>query len=372
MAPIQKLLGKTRHIYLSPDGALNLVPFDALVDENGHYLVESLAITYLPSGRDLVRMGNSAPSRQAATIFAGPDYETGKNPETRPRHQFSPLRYAKEEARSVAASMRGTSTLEGATATEAAIKALHAPKILHISTHGFFDEDLPALHEAARHAFQMQLRPPAPVENALLRSGLAFAGANRSGVGNEDGVLTALEASQLDLWGTKLVVLSACETGKGQAENGDGVYGLRRAFGIAGAETVVMSLWQVDGRATGDLMKSYYQGLSKGDGRAESLRQAQLAMLASPERAHPHYWASFIVSGDDRSMEGHAIDTSLGRVKPGAGGCGACEIGVAQETATFCWLSVLMTGAMMGARRRKAQMRDTTKVPLTPGSSEIS
>jgi hypothetical protein len=166
--------------------------------------------------------------------------------------------------------------------------------------------------------------------------------------------LTALEASQLDLWGTKLVVLSACETGMGQAENGDGVYGLRRAFTIAGAETVVMSLWKVDASATTELVKQYYDGLSAGGGRAEALRQAQLAMIASPERAHPHYWASFIVSGDDSAMDGRPVEPTFGRVNR-SGTCGACEIGAHDTNVNGVWLGIVAVSAAMRLRRREVR-----------------
>ena len=111
-------------------------------------------------------------------------------------------------------------------------------------------------------------------------------------------MLTALEVAGLDLWGTKLVVLSACETGVGEVRSGDGVYGLRRALVIAGSESQVLSLWKVDDDATRDLMIDYYTALKGGDGRSEALRQVQLKMLASPYRQHPYYWASFIHSGD--------------------------------------------------------------------------
>jgi CHAT domain-containing protein len=182
-------------------------------------------------------------------------------------------------------------------------------------------------------------------ENPLLRSGLALAGVNQrqSGAG-EDGVLTALEATGLDLWGTKLVVLSACETGLGEVKNGEGVYGLRRALVLAGSESQVMSLWQVSDAATRDLMAAYYKRLQAGEGRTEALRQVQLMMIKSgapgadgrrqtagagtttptaasgqqrglgiergqktlPEdRSHPFYWASFIQSGDWRSLDGN-------------------------------------------------------------------
>jgi MYXO-CTERM domain-containing protein len=278
-------------------------------------------------------------------VFAGPDYEVGDKTKARASRQFAALRHAADEARSIVTTLTGATTLEGAAATEASLKALHAPKILHVSTHGFFDRDDEALHAAPDEK-------PLHIENPLLRSGLAFAGANRGGVGKEDGLLTALEASQLDLWGTKLVVLSACETGMGQAKNGDGVYGLRRAFTMAGAETVVMSLWQVDARATTDLMKAYYQGLSAGGGRAEALREVQRAMLSSADRAHPHYWASFIVSGDDRSMEGRPVEPSFARVNPGARGC-ACETAGAAGGGDerWCFLALAL-GAGVAMRRR--------------------
>jgi CHAT domain-containing protein len=138
-----------------------------------------------------------------------------------------------------------------------------------------------------------------------LRSGLALAGANERREGtDEDGVLTAFEAASLNLWGTKLVVLSACETGVGEVRNGDGVFGLRRALVLAGAESQLMSLWQVADEATRELMTQYYRALKAGAGRSEALRQVQLKMLASREQSHPYYWASFIPAGDWRNMAG--------------------------------------------------------------------
>src|SRR4029079_6266610 len=117
-------------------------------------------------------------------------------------------------------------------------------------------------------------------ENPLLRSGLALAGANKLRSGDDDGILTAMEASGLDLWGTKLVVLSACETGVGKVTNGEGVYGLRRALVIARAESLVMTLWQVDDFATKDLMAGFYKKLAAGKPRSAALREVQLELLA--------------------------------------------------------------------------------------------
>ena len=122
--------------------------------------------------------------------------------------------------------------------------------------------------------------------------------------GDDDGVLTALEVAGLDLWGTKLVVLSACETGLGEVRNGDGVYGLRRALVLAGSETQLMSLWTVSDAGTRDLMIAYYKGLQAGRGRTEALREVRLHMLKNANRRHPYFWASFIQSGEWANLDG--------------------------------------------------------------------
>ena len=126
---------------------------------------------------------------------------------------------------------------------------------------------------------------------------------NKRRSGDEDGILTALEASGLNLYGTQLVVLSACETGVGDINIGEGVYGLRRALVLAGAETQVMSLWAVSDEATRELMVNYYKRLLRGEGRGEAMRQAQLEMIKSDARNHPFYWAGFIVSGNWEKLD---------------------------------------------------------------------
>jgi CHAT domain-containing protein len=158
--------------------------------------------------------------------------------------------------------------------------------MLHIASHGFF------LPDARVNG-----------ENPLLRAGLALAGANLPHETNESGILTALEASSLNLWGTQLVTLSACDTGVGEIRNGEGVYGLRRSFVLAGAESMVMSLWPVSDSVARETMVAYYTGLRAGLGRGDALRQAKLALLRRKIRQHPFYWASFIQSGDWTSLD---------------------------------------------------------------------
>jgi CHAT domain-containing protein len=259
--PIRPYLSDLEHLLISPDSQLNLIPFEALRDSEGNYLIEQYLISYLNSGR--------VPNAEILTE---------------------------------------------AQATENALKQLEAPCILHIATHGFFLEDVPrptsdsrglgvVIAEGSNEGLA-RASTPVEVENPLLRSGLALAGFNPRRSGDEDGVLTPLEASTLNLLGTQLVVLSACDTGLGDIANGEGVYGLRRAFAMAGAETQLISLWQVDDFGTQSLMGQYYEQLLSGKGRAEALREVQLAMINSGSSyAHPYYWAAFITTGDWRPLD---------------------------------------------------------------------
>jgi CHAT domain-containing protein/Tfp pilus assembly protein PilF len=306
MAPIRKRLRSTRDVRLSPDGQLNLVPFAALVDEEGRYLLERYTFTYLGSGRDLLRLEAAAASRQGPLVVANPDYEgSAAGGKTEAPMQFGPLPGTAQEAEALREVLGLTeeSVLTGARATEGAVKRVSGPRVLHIATHGFFLED--AEEEPPDSRTFINLNPEgdrwpkaAGGANPLLRSGLALAGANRLESEGDDGILTALEASGLDLWGTQLVVLSACETGIGDVRQGEGVYGLRRALVLAGSRSQVMSLWKVSDAATRDLMAAYYRRLAKGESRSAALREVQREMLASRERSHPYYWAAFILSGE--------------------------------------------------------------------------
>ncbi|WP_438035773.1 CHAT domain-containing protein [Sorangium sp. So ce204] len=370
MQPIRRLLGPTRNVLLSPDAALNLVPFGALLDEQGRYLVERYAFTYLSSGRDLLRLRATAPSREGAVVIAAPDYDHAAAPANRraedglssssaqaPAH-FAPLAAAAAEGQAVRQQLAGARLLLGQAATESAVKALRGPQVLHIVTHGFFVSGH-AAPEPPRGLLTVSSRGPRAmgglrlhVDNPLIRSGLALAGANRRASGDDNGILTAMEASLLDLNGTKLVVLSAAESGIGEATSGDGVHGLRRAFAIAGAETQILSLWSPDDAATRALMQGYYARLKAGGGRSESMRQAQLAMLAAPERAHPYYWASFIVSGNGAALDGRPVEPTFAQVPPGARGC-SCEIGAQPPAGIAGTSAAALLAALAVARRRR-------------------
>ena len=222
---------------------------------------------------------------------------------------FAPLAGTAEEARELKSLFPEAKVLTGSEASKRELERVESPTILHIATHGFFlenpadeAEDKKPVNSAKRES--RGIHATLNTDNPLLRSGLALAGANLDKDENEDGILTALEASGLNLWGTKLVTLSACDTGIGEVKNGEGVYGLRRAFIIAGAETVVMSLWPISDSVTRDLMSSYYRGLREGLGRGDALRRAQLAILNRKGHEHPFYWASFIQVGEWANLDG--------------------------------------------------------------------
>jgi len=328
MQPLRALVGDATQLLVSPDGALSLMPFEALVDEQGLYLLQRYSFAYLTSGRDLLRLQVSRVGQDSALVIADPLFGEPELPTVARADRvslqsvarkragvttgkdwseiyFAPLAGTALEAQRIKALFPEAHTLVGGQATESALKQGSAPRILHVATHGFFLTGGPASATASANVQNTRaISANVKIENPLLRSGLALAGANLHKSNDDDGILTALEASGLNLWGTKLVTLSACDTGLGEVVNGEGVYGLRRAFVLSGAETLVMSLWPVSDYVTLQLMSDYYKGLKQGQGRGDALRHVQLKMLKSKERRHPFYWASFIQSGEWANLDG--------------------------------------------------------------------
>jgi CHAT domain-containing protein len=326
-APLVGTARAADHILISPYGELNLLPFAILTDSEGAYVIEGHEISYLSSGRDLLkfcRPGEVADAR--AVVLASPDYESrpvASNPIfavsindlAKPRLRgpsdiseclaipFDPLPSTRAEGETTTALLRKNGNLivdyfDGSQASEAALKNLgRVPRVLHLATHGYY---------CPKARFSWSLDTP---ENPLLYSGLALAGANRMIIGEtdqnektEDGILTSLEVSALNLVGTDLVVLSACQSGVGEDENSEGIFGLRRAFQQAGARTIVMSLLNVPDAPTADLMERFYRSWLSGSSKSAALRKAALGVLQERREkygfAHPLYWGGFILVGD--------------------------------------------------------------------------
>jgi len=322
------IAGATR-TFIVADGALTLVNFAALPDAAGRYLVEGdSVIHYLSTERDLVGV-TSAHTRNTllavgGAAFGGRVASTVATTSARRAGcegfgvlQFEDLPASRREATEIGRSwsthgLGAVTLLSGAGATETAVKrGLAGNRVVHLATHGFFlGADCTPAVENTRGVggLTTQTKRAPTVDNPLLLSGLAFAGANRprkAGTDEDDGILTAEEIAALNLQGTEWAVLSACDTGLGAIAAGEGVLGLRRAFQVAGARTVIMSLWSVEDRAAMEWMRALYDGrLSRGLDTAAAVRDASVSVLAQrrARRAstHPFYWAGFVASGDWR------------------------------------------------------------------------
>jgi len=343
LAPLSEHLDGTHHWILSPDSELWLVPWGALPLKDGAYAVEKHRISHVISGRDLVTPPfQGKVKRDASVIMADADFDIdpkeaatltakllGKQPPVGDGPRSGPddpqskrsaaligrvgrLPGTAAEASAVKPKLQAYAGEEpwvyrGKNALEGVFKAFHSPKVVVLSTHGFFleDQEVQAAERPAPGDKEPTLTKDGKLpENPLLRCGLLLAGCNeraRASGKQEDGVLTGLEIVGCDLRGTELVVLSACETGLGQVRNGEGVAGLRQAFQLAGAQTVVASLWQVSDRDTALLMSDFFDSLAKGKSKAEALREAQLKRIkAHRDRdgaAHPFFWAAFTLTG---------------------------------------------------------------------------
>ncbi|RKH74801.1 CHAT domain-containing tetratricopeptide repeat protein [Corallococcus aberystwythensis] len=343
--PLLPLLGNTRRLFVSPDGHLSLVPFAALHDGR-EFLVDTWDFTYLTSGKDLLRRPQDTSAVSSVVVFADPDFQAASGAAPRPPSPversaplerffstaraediaaipWAPLPGSRAEAEDIQRLLPQAQLFVGPEATKERLLHLSTPGVLHLATHGFFLDDaaVPRDSRAVVHFGVMgEGALTRPVPDPLLRSGLILTGASSKApdavrAPAASAMVTALELAGLDLWGTQLVVLSACDTGRGDVKPGQGVYGLRRAFVVAGAETVVMSLWKVNDGATHSLMEAYYRNLLAGQGRATALREAMLSFRRT--WPHPHYWAPFITVGSDAPMRALSpVPPSLPAAKP--------------------------------------------------------
>jgi CHAT domain-containing protein/Tfp pilus assembly protein PilF len=314
LKPLEAAMGATGALIVSPDGELNKVPFAALRRANRHYLIEDRMLSYVASGRDLLRARVAPVPTVSLFLVADPAFDDPRAESSQFRTRplsggpyFPRLPGTLKEAELIAPLVSGTKTiLLGPQATEGAVRAVQSPRILHLATHGFFLEnvDKPILDIMSSG----QGSSSTPDVSAMVRSGLALAGANnaRSVTSGDDGILTALEVTGMNLHGTDLVVLSACDTALGDIKAGEGVYGLRRAFVLAGAKNVVMTLWAVDDKTTRSLMERFYRAYAGGQAAAPALRRAQLETVAALRDTFQHrseslplapvnLWAAFMV-----------------------------------------------------------------------------
>jgi len=353
--PIWTHIPDHANLCLVPDGLLAVVPFQALPNRTGGELIDDFAnISYLASARDALAFSDSTDEPPSRPLVIGdPDFDMGsrhsddavaadgtggnlapssplEESETNaeplagllaelrarlPNGRFAPLPATRNEATAVG-SILGVDPLCGTDALKWTVTSARSPLVLHLATHGFYLEASERAGddsdgEVLRATHNKGLEALAAVDNPLLRSGLALAGANRRlqqrmhRQDADDGILMAEDFLSMDLRGTELVVLSACDTGLGAIKTGEGVLGLRRAITVSGARTVIMSLWEVPDDETRYLMEKFYQGIRRGESRSGALRQAQLAVRA--REPNPWYWGAFICLGNPSSLSPSAL-----------------------------------------------------------------
>jgi CHAT domain-containing protein len=339
--PVSRGIGKSSLVLVVPDGSINLLSLATLPDSREGYLVESgPTFHYLSAERDLARPGRDSPGRGLLAI-GGVDFDGLSSEASAPsqaqvassafrgnrsacesfrKHRFERLPATELEIAGIESLWvargksedRSCERLSGSRAAEDVIKqTVRGKDVLHFATHGFFlggecssalsgDRGIGGLSEA-----KLGTPPPVLGENPLLLSGLALAGANRRGeavADRDDGVLTAEEIAALDLRGVSLAVLSACQTGVGELRAGEGVLGIRRAFEMAGARSLVMSLWSVEDESTRQWMMAFYAARQKR-GIAEAARAASRDLMRRKKgdsRMTPFRWGAFVSTGDWR------------------------------------------------------------------------
>ncbi|MFC2163605.1 tetratricopeptide repeat protein [Acidobacteriota bacterium] len=349
--PILPHLGNPRCVVIVPSNVLHTVNFSALPVGRENFLVdEGPLIHYLSAERDLLPTGESAAMNTGLLALGDPAFDDSSlfaalSEENKPKQSliqraksllsfrgtrsecgdFKSLRFdslpsANKEIKEVTDIWKKSKRrkgdilkLTGDMANEGAFKeAAPGKQMIHFATHGFFLEGncpsvlTSSVEQRGSEGQDEGALSSVTAENPLLLTGLALAGANNreaAGPEEEDGILTAEEIAALDLSGVNWAILSACDTGAGEIRGGEGVFGLRRAFRIAGVRTLITSLWAVEDEVARKWMKSLYKSLfSKGQGTAVSVREASLEVLRDLRRkkksTHPFYWAGFVASGD--------------------------------------------------------------------------
>jgi CHAT domain-containing protein len=314
-APLKPYLEGVRRLYFSADGAYYQINPYALYDaEQNRYVIDEIEIVFVSNTKYLIDTVRKAEIKKEAVLVGNPTYQidpalgaeaTAVDLENQGSYwlanaRFLPLPGTEAEVNQIAALLKGAAWMvkvfKGVEAREENIKAIRKPGILHIATHGFFIPSPKDEVQSGRFISREALDED-PID-PMLRSGLVLAGVTdyfngRREGRRDDGILTAYEAAHLDLSQTQLVVLSACETGLGKVQNGEGVYGLQRAFLLSGANYLVMSLWRVDDAATQQLMSRFYHYIAEGKEVPLAFKQAQMELRQ--KYSEPYFWAAFVL-----------------------------------------------------------------------------
>lgn len=288
-AAIEPEVKGKKKIFVSLDGIFNQVNLYTLKKPGGDFLINQYDIILLGNAKDIVTDNTGKSAGKKATLIGFPDYGSDKN--------IVPLPATKTEVDGINTVLKSSGYQVAEylqkDATETNLKSSREVSVLHIATHGFFFPDI------EKASWPIGVSADNAKDNVLLRSGLMLTGVGEADKLNptmdsvSNGVITSYEAMNLDLQGTKLVVLSACETGLGEVKAGEGVYGLQRAFLVAGADAIIMSLWKVNDEATQQLMNNFYTNWTKNGDKQKSFKQAQLQLMTKYKE--PYYWGAFVM-----------------------------------------------------------------------------
>lgn len=286
---IENRTSPNNKIYLSVSGLLHTISFPALLNE------KKVDVTYLGSTKELIEIKKETSKNSNIALFGNINYgKKTNNDRTKIQGRnsnFNLLPYSKNEVIGIKSIFEATtgkkvSAFTQNVASEENFRKLNGCKfdIIHIATHGFYDAFSIVFNGADDNSN----------ENVLLKSGLAFSNANNNSTNTKnDGILNSFEISQMDLSNVDLIVLSACETGLGSDKGNEGVFGLQRAFKLAGAKSMIVSLWQVPDQSTSELMVHFYEFYLKGFSKKESLKKAQ--NIIKSKYQSPYYWAGFML-----------------------------------------------------------------------------
>lgn len=310
--PINDEIGTVSTLYLSPDGVYNQINLEAIPTPDGKYVIDNSNIVLISNTKDLYASSKRPPiaEKQYAMMFGNPVFYSSTQPgqplpnsglSRAAAEVVSPLPGTKAEIEELEELLgqKGwdTDKYTEEAADEATIKTVSNPRIFHVATHGFFKETPKA------SALDPEFNENAAYENPLLKTGLLLSGAGdilnqtKYNYNVDNGILTAYEAMNLNLDQTDLVVLSACETGLGEVQAGEGVYGLQRAFLVAGARTIVMSLFKVSDEATQQLMVKFYRKWIETGNKRQAFVDAKKEIRN--EYRDPIYWGPFVMIGMD-------------------------------------------------------------------------
>jgi len=324
--PLEEHLKGVSSIYFSPSGLLHKVSFNAIPVSDGKRLVDIYDLNLVSSTREITRRNRDVQRPRSAVVYGGLFFDLNEDiirreaavyqrtengvqttsvlpADTLRGTSWKYLQFTKTEVTAISSLLTRnniqTVLFDEAKGNKESFLNLNGKKyeVIHLATHGFFIEDIEKKYEEQERLERLGGGRQS-FENPLMRSGLILSGGNNAWVGDavegvENGILFADDVAKMNLLGAQLVVLSACETGLGVVNNSEGVFGLQRAFKLAGAETLIISLWMVSDLVSSEFMTAFYTLWLSGMSKQEAFKEAQKQIRST--YPSPYHWAAFVL-----------------------------------------------------------------------------